>query len=58
MRKKPESYYLAAEDALSLVAKSINIKIDVDKNELEHLFKQYDRNNINDTVKLKNFFYH
>lgn len=56
MGKKPESYYLSAEDALSLVAKSINIKIDVDKNELERLFKQYDRNNINDTVKLKNFF--
>lgn len=56
MGKKPESYYLSAEDALSLVAKSINIKIDVDKNELVRLFKQYDRNNINDTVKLKNFF--
>nr|WP_320410094.1 hypothetical protein [Candidatus Hamiltonella defensa] len=54
--KKPKSYYLSAEDALSLVANSIDLKINIDKNELELLYKQYDRKNINNMIILKKFF--
>ncbi|EFL92642.1 putative type-1 secretion protein [Candidatus Regiella insecticola LSR1] len=56
METKHESYYLSADEALSFVAKSININIDINKNEIDSLFKQYDRNNLNDTIKMKNFF--
>lgn len=56
MEIKLDPYFLSAEQALSLVAKSFNIKIDVNGKDIDEQFKDYDKNNIHDRVKMQNFF--
>lgn len=48
-----DRYYLTAENALSFVSKSFNIKIDVTEEDINNRFHHHDDNN---AVKMKNFF--
>ncbi|EAZ7462801.1 type-1 secretion protein, partial [Salmonella enterica] len=45
MDTKLEPYYLSAENALSIVSKKFNIKIDIKEEDINIRFKKYDRNN-------------
>ncbi|EAW9424248.1 peptidase domain-containing ABC transporter, partial [Salmonella enterica] len=56
MDTKLEPYYLSAENALSIVSKKFNIKIDIKEEDINIRFKKYDRNNTDDSIQMKNFF--